>query len=65
VGLILDIGCGAHKQPGTIGIDRRPVPGVDVVCDFERGLPFRDGSVEAAYSIHSIEHMRDLISFME
>jgi len=63
--LILDIGCGAHKQPGTIGIDRRPIPGVDVVCDFERGLPFRDGSVEAAYSIHSIEHMRDLITFME
>ena len=24
-----------------------------------------DGIVEAAYSIHSIEHMRDLITFME
>ena len=65
MGLTLDIGCGAHKHPGTIGIDRRPLPGVDVVCDFERGLPFREGSVTAAYSIHSIEHMRDLITFME
>ena len=63
-GLVIDIGCGAHKQPGTIGIDRRPLPGVDVVCDFERGLPFREGSVTAAYSIHSIEHMRDLVTFM-
>jgi predicted SAM-dependent methyltransferase len=65
MGLILDIGCGAHKQPGTVGIDRRPVKGVDVVCDFERGLPFRDGTVAAAFSIHSIEHMRDLVTFME
>lgn len=65
MGLIVDIGCGARKQSGTIGIDRRAVPGVDVVCDFEHGLPFRDNSLTVAYSIHSIEHMRDLISFME
>jgi ubiquinone/menaquinone biosynthesis C-methylase UbiE len=63
--LVLDIGCGSHKQPGTIGIDRRVIPGVDIVCDFERGLPFKNNSVAAAYSIHSIEHMRDLVTFME
>lgn len=63
--VILDIGCGAHKQPGTIGIDRRPLPDVDVVSDFERGLPFREGTIAAAYLIHSIEHMRDLLTFME
>jgi len=62
--IVLDIGCGAHKQPGTVGIDRRRLPGVNVVCDFERGLPFKDGSIAAAYSIHSIEHMRDVIPFM-
>jgi ubiquinone/menaquinone biosynthesis C-methylase UbiE len=65
MGVILDIGCGAHKQPGTTGIDRRLLPGVNVVCDFERGLPFRDGSVAAAHSIHSVEHMTNLIGFME
>ena len=65
VAVVLDIGCGSHKQPGTIGVDRRRLPGVDVVCDFEHGLPFRDNSVAGAYSIHSIEHMRDLIGFME
>jgi len=64
-GVNLDIGCGPHKQPGTVGIDCRRLPGVEVVCDFERGLPFREGSVAAAFSIHSIEHMRDLITFME
>ncbi len=63
--IILDIGCGAHKQPGTVGIDRRVVRGVDVLCDFERGLPFHDGSIAGAFSIHSIEHMRDVITFME
>ncbi len=61
----MDIGCGARKQPGTIGIDRRAVPGVDVVCQFEKGLPFRDGSVDLAYIFHSIEHLRDIITFME
>lgn len=40
--IIIDIGCGARKQPGTVGIDCRAFPGVDVVCDFERGLPFKD-----------------------
>jgi ubiquinone/menaquinone biosynthesis C-methylase UbiE len=63
--LVLDVGCGAHKQPGSIGIDRRALPGVNVICDFERALPFKDGSITAAYSIHSIEHIHDLITFME
>lgn len=36
MGVMLDIGCGCNKQPGTISMDRRQLPGVDVVCDFER-----------------------------
>ena len=31
--IIIDIGCGAHKQPGTVGIDCRALHGVNVVCD--------------------------------
>ncbi len=57
-GPVLDIGCGAYKQPGTIGVDQRRVPGVDLVTDFERGLPFRDNSIAGVYSIHSVEHVR-------
>lgn len=61
----LDIGCGANKHSGTLGVDRRRLPGVAVVCDFEQGLPFRDGSVTAVYLHHIVEHMRDLVAFME
>ena len=63
--LILDIGCGAQKQRGAIGLDRRRLKGVDVVCDIEQGLPFRNASIAAAYLVHTIEHIRDLNAFME
>lgn len=65
MGLSLDIGCGPHKHPGTLGVDRRNVSGVDVVCDFEEGLPFQDDSVTAVYLHNIVEHMPDLITFME
>jgi hypothetical protein len=39
VGAILDIGCGANKHDGALGVDCRKVPGVAVICDFEQGLP--------------------------
>jgi ubiquinone/menaquinone biosynthesis C-methylase UbiE len=60
----VDIGCGADKQPGTVGIDCRLLPGVDVVSDFEEGLPFRDGSVTTVHLVHVIEHIKDLLGFM-
>ena len=63
--LILDIGCGANKQPGSTGIDRRRLKGVDVICDIERGLPFRDRTVASAHLIHTIEHIHNLNLFME
>ena len=40
MGLILDIGCGANKHTGSVGVDRRRIPGVDVVCDFEKAMHF-------------------------
>ncbi len=39
--------------------------GVDLICDFERGLPFKEGSIRAVYCIHTIEHVQALIPFME
>ncbi|WP_447979716.1 methyltransferase domain-containing protein [Candidatus Nitrospira bockiana] len=62
--LTLDIGCGERKERGAIGVDRRPLKGVDVVCDFEQGLPFRSQSVAAVHLTHIIEHIRDLNRFM-
>lgn len=61
----IDIGCGEQKRPGTIGLDRRVVKGVDVVCDLEGGLPLRARSVETAYVIHTVEHIHNLNGFME
>lgn len=63
--LILDIGCGANKHPGSLGVDRRRISGVDVVCDFENGMPFRTGSVSTVYLHHVVEHIHDLVAFME
>ena len=34
-GIQLDIGCGANKQPGFVGIDIRPLDGVDIIHDLE------------------------------
>ena len=65
MGLSLDIGCGAHKHPGALGVDPRSLPGVAVVCDFEQGLPFRDGSVTTVFLHNIVEHMDDLVTFME
>ena len=64
MGAILDIGCGANKHDGALGVDCRKVPGVAVICDFEQGLPFREGSVAVVYLHHIVEHMHDLIAFM-
>jgi SAM-dependent methyltransferase len=34
-GFVLDLGCGEGKDKGYIGMDRRAVPGVDIVWDLE------------------------------
>jgi SAM-dependent methyltransferase len=51
----LDIGCGENRRPGLIGIDFRKSVSPDVVAD-ARMLPFRDESLDYAFSSHIIEH---------
>lgn len=63
--LIVDLGCGAKKLKGAFGIDRRMEPGVDLICDFERALPLKTNSVDVVYMSHIIEHVKNLLSFME
>jgi len=65
--LLLDIGCGSHKAPGHIGLDRLPAPGVDVVRDLVRGLPFNDQTFDGMRAHHVIEHFAgdDLIFVVE
>lgn len=61
----LDIGCGRSKLKGTLGVDLVPLPGVDVVADLNRGLPFRDCSVDEIYTAHTLEHVDNLTATME
>lgn len=56
--IIIELGCGPHKLPGSIGIDRLPLNGVDFVADLEQGLPFLpDHSVDEVHSRHFLEHV--------
>src|SRR5215211_3969719 len=57
---ILELGCGTTKQQGRIDIDRRQLPGVDIVADLEYGLPFLpENSADAIYSESFLEHIDD------
>lgn len=61
----LDLGCGLHREDGFLGVDIIPGPVVDVVCDLEKyPWPWADDSVEAVSIKHYIEHVKDLIPFM-
>lgn len=57
-GIKLDLGCGASKNKGFIGIDYFPYPGVDIVHDLEKfPWPLPDESVILAVSTHVVEHI--------
>lgn len=71
-GIRVDIGCGANKIPGWIGLDYRAVPGVDIVCDLETfpwALPSECASVAAASHVleHIVPHKPDarIVSLIE
>jgi SAM-dependent methyltransferase len=57
-GIRLDIGCGASKQPGFVGIDMMDLPGVDIIHDLEETpWPLPDGCVLTAVASHVLEHI--------
>lgn len=62
----VDIGCGATKQPGCIGVDIVPLQGVDVVADLaDGGYPFATGTFDDVYLNDVIEHFADTVATME
>lgn len=57
-GINLDIGCGANKQHGYVGIDIRPLDGVDIVHDLEVfPYPLPDNCCLNIIGSHIYEHI--------
>lgn len=57
-GIQLDIGCGAAKQDGFVGMDMRDLPEVDIVHNVtEFPWPLPDESVVRALASHLVEHI--------
>ena len=67
-GILLDIGCGKNKsRPEFVGLDKRPLEGVDIVHDLEVfPYPLDDESCLTIVGSHIIEHIKPwlMIDFM-
>lgn len=62
-GIRLDVGCGAAKQDGFVGMDVRSLPGVDIVHDFTTfPWPLPDACVNTVVMSHVWEHVSPLVS---
>jgi ubiquinone/menaquinone biosynthesis C-methylase UbiE len=61
-GAKIDLGCGERKRsPDHIGVDRRDLPGVDLVGEVRDVLAeVPDGVVDEIYCSHFLEHVDDL-----
>lgn len=67
-GIQLDIGCGENKQKGFVGMDKRKLPGVDIVHDLEQfPYPLEDESCLLIVGSHIVEHIKPwfMIPFMD
>lgn len=62
---VLDLGCGVSKRSETIGVDIYALPGVDLVCDLNRALPFRENTIDGLYASHVVEHVDTFLRLMD
>lgn len=66
-GIMLDIGCGKNKEQNFVGMDKRPLEGVDIVHDLEVfPYPLKDESCLTIAAKHIIEHIKPwtMVDFM-
>jgi SAM-dependent methyltransferase len=62
---VLDLGCGRHKAPGAVGLDRSPETAADVIADLDRfPYPFRDSSFDRIVCRDVLEHLADTLAVM-
>ena len=64
---VLDIGCGKKKHEGAIGFDVKKLPGVDIVGNIDKRLPFKNNEFNVIYCSHILEHCKKekYIQFIE
>lgn len=53
--VLLNLGCGHISLEGYLNVDRRALPGVDIVSEVDE-LPFEKGEVDEIFSAHLLEH---------
>ncbi len=62
----LDLGCGVHKFPGSVGLDCVPLATVDVVHDLNAfPYPFEANTFDAVRMTHVVEHLQSILKTME
>ncbi len=59
--LKLNLGCGKDIKKNYINLDKMPIEGVNIVCDFEKiKIPLKNNSVCEVIINHVLEHIFDL-----
>jgi predicted SAM-dependent methyltransferase len=61
--ILVNIGCGAYFDPRWINLDGEPIDSRVEPHDCRENLRFADGSVDAVYSSHLIEHLSPKFAF--
>jgi SAM-dependent methyltransferase len=62
-GIRLDIGCGANKQAGFVGMDLRDLPGVDIVHNLEEfPYPILNEECHIIVASHILEHINPTVT---
>lgn len=62
---ILDVGCGANKTEGAIGLDNNVRTEADVIHDLGNiPYPFADNEFDLVVSNHVVEHVPDVMAFV-
>lgn len=62
---VLDLGCGKRKYTGAIGVNNLKTEQTDIIHDLNKGIPFKDNSVDFIYCSHTLEHLNDVVYIME